>query len=218
MFKFFNIFFLLLLLSFLFNQLIIEGIIKYSLSQWLNKEIETKTFKIDYKNQQMLLENLNVKNSEGVFFKNIFEAKKIILEIDLKTLFDETVVFKKLEIISPVFYYELNGNEQDNYSDNVGIAQKQLQNKPDKIWPEKKRDKNFVINKVNILDGEAQLITPFFNDKRKISLSNMYLKRVGNKKGIQHYKDVFKYIATDITARIPEREFKKFIKKIKLIK
>ena len=138
MFKFFNIFFLLLLLSFLFNQLIIEGIIKYSLSQWLNKEIETKTFKIDYKNQQMLLENLNVKNSEGVFFKNIFEAKKIILEIDLKTLFDETVVFKKLEIISPVFYYELNGNEQDNYSDNVGIAQKQLQNKPDKIWPEKK--------------------------------------------------------------------------------
>jgi len=218
LFKFFKIFFLFILLLFFFNQLIIEEIIKYGLSQWFNKEIEIKTFKMDYKNQQMLLENLNVKNSEGVFFKNIFQAKKVLVKIDVKTLFDETVVFKKLEIISPAFYYELNGDEQENYSDNVGIAQKQLQNKPDKIWPDKKRDKNFVINKVHILYGEAYLITPFFNDKRKISLSNMYLKRVGNKKGIQHYKDVFKYIVADITARVPEEEFKKFIKKIKLIK
>ena len=36
-------------------------------------------------------------------------------------------------------------NSKITYEDNIGIAKKIYENLPDKIWPEKKRDINFVI-------------------------------------------------------------------------
>ena len=72
---------------------------------------------------------------------------------------------------------------------------------------------NFLILKTEITGAKVSIKTSHLSTPTKINLSDMYFNTIGNKKGYQHYKDVFKLILFDIIARISDPELKKLLKK-----
>ena len=138
-------------------------------------------------------------------------------------LFDKLVIINHLKIENPNFYLELlvkknvikdiaENKKKIIFEDNIGIAKKINENLPDKIWPQKKKDKNFLIFKSSIDSGIAFIKISSIKNESRISLSNFEFPNIGNQKGFQHYKDVLRIIFFDIFAREKDLNKRKIFK------
>ena len=99
------------------------------------------------------------------------------------------------------------------FEDNIGVAKKYYQNLPDKIWPTKEKDINFIILKSKISDGIAYVKISSIKDESVNKLSNFEFAKIGNQKGYQHYKDVLKIMLFDVLERETDIKKKKIILK-----
>ena len=93
-----------------------------------------------------------------------------------------------------------------------------IDNSP-KIYPPKKRDKNFLISKLLIKNSKAIIKYPKDIKDLKINLSEIVFKKVGNAgkerdNNFQHYKDVMKLILSDIFFKIPDYNLRNLIKEM----
>ena len=222
--KFFTAFIVsIIILLFIFHEKIVEKFIIYKLSNWIEKEVSFDNFKYEYPNL-IKISGLEVINSNPIYNDNIFESELISIDLDLKTyLFEKLVIIKSLKIENPVFFLELNTKKSeaiDNdknikknvFEDNIGVAKKINENLPDKIWPSKKRDINFLILKSSIENGIAYIKISTVEDTSKINLSTFKFLEIGNQKGFQHYKDVLKIMLFDIFARETDQIKKEILK------
>ena len=222
--KFFTAFIVsIIILLFIFHEKIVEKFIIYKLSNWVEKEVSFDNFKYEYPNL-IKISGLEVINSNPIYNDNIFESELISIDLDLKTyLFEKLVIIKSLKIENPVFFLELNTKKSeaiDNdknikknvFEDNIGVAKKINENLPDKIWPSKKRDINFLILKSSIENGIAYIKISTVEDTSKINLSTFKFLEIGNQKGFQHYKDVLKIMLFDIFARETDQIKKEILK------
>ena len=208
-----------------FHEKIVEKYIIFKLSNWIEKEISFDEFNFEYPNL-IEIKGINVINSNPIYYDNIFQSELISISIDLKTyLFKELVIVKNLKIDKPIFFLELiarkledtdntNDTEKNIFDDNIGVAKKINENLPDKIWPTKKKDINFLILKSSIDNGTAYIRISSVNDPSKINLSSFEFFKTGNQKGFQHYKDVLKIIFFDIYARETDQIKKKILKEV----
>lgn len=215
--------FFLLLIIFA-NQKVFEIYFSHKLSKWLDKDIKFTNFSINYPNE-ISLSNLEIKNSNPVFYESIFETKQVVININVKSfLFDDLKIINSLKIEKPIFYLEIiqkdnSSKEQINnneklYEDNIGIAKKLNEEIPDKIWPPKKKDINFIILDSSISNGKAFIKIPSFPGESEIILSKFQFSKIGNEKGYRHYKDVLKIILFDVFARVKNFEKKEILKGI----
>ena len=225
--KKFLVTFFILIIPFLlfFHEKIVEKYIIYKLSNWAEKEISIDEFNYEYPNL-IRISGINVINSNPTYYDNIFESELISIDIDLKTyFFEKLVIIKSLKIDNPVFFLELiarKSEADDNtkdvkkniFDDNIGVAKKINENLPDKIWPTKKRDINFLILKSSINNGMAYIKISSVKDLSKINLSGFEFSNIGNQKGFQHYKDVLKIILFDIFARETDQIKKEILKEV----
>ena len=108
---------------------------------------------------------------------------------------------------------QINDNE-NLYEDNIGIAKKLNEDIPDKIWPPKKKDVNFIILNSSISNGKAFIKISSFPGDSEIMLSKFQFSKIGNEKGYRHYKDILKIMLFDVFARIKNFEKKKIFKEI----
>jgi len=209
----------IVLLIIIFSNQIVEKYIIYKLSKWLEKDVIFEEFKFEYPNL-IKIKGLEIINSNPVYYNNIFEANIITINIDLKSyLFDKLVIINHLKIENPNFYLELlvikditENKEKNIFEDNIGVAKKISKNLPDKIWPQKKKDKNFLIFKSSIDSGIAFIKISSIKNESRISLSNFEFPNIGNQKGFQHYKDVLRIIFFDIFAREKDLNKRKIFK------
>ena len=222
--KFFTAFIVsIIILLFIFHEKIVEKFIIYKLSNWVEKEVSFDNFKYEYPNL-IKISGLEVINANPIYNDNIFESELISIDLDLKTyLFKKLVIIKSLKIENPIFFLELNTKKSevlDNdknikkniFEDNIGVAKKINENLPDKIWPSKKRDINFLILKSSIENGIAYIKISSVEDTSKIYLSTFKFFKIGNQKGFQHYKDVLKIMLFDIFARETDQIKKETLK------
>ena len=107
-----------------------------------------------------------------------------------------------------------NTNSSKIYEDNIGLAKKINENSPDKIWPKKRRDINFLILKAEITGAKAFIKVSTLPIPSAVKLSNMQFNKIGNEKNYQHYKDVLRIILFDIMASTSGLELKKILKTI----
>ena len=121
----------------------------------------------------------------------------------------------------PEFFLDINIKKNykniDNkkfYEDNIGLAKKINENTPDKIWPKKNKDVNFLIKKSNLYGSVGYIKVPPISDPSKVQLSEMEFTSFGNDKNHRHYKDVLKSILFDLYARTDEIEIKQLLKEI----
>ena len=217
------IFILLIFTIIVFNKQLISKYYSYKFSKWVERKVTFANFEIKYPNSVSVtgIKILN-SNSNTNYYENIFEAQKIDINFNLRSLlFDELIVINDLRIERPKIFLEIIEknpkldksieNSKITYEDNIGIAKKIYENLPDKIWPEKKRDINFVILKSNISEGRAFIKVSSIEKSFEILMSDMEFFTFGNKKEHQHYKNILKIIFFDIIASTKNFRLKRLL-------
>ena len=223
MLKVIKFFFLLFVLILIFNKQLISYYFSYKFSKWTERELVFDKFDIDYPNK-IEISGIKLKNSKNLFYDNIFESDKVTLIFDLNSFFfSNLIIVQNLTIENPRFFLDIfeknkakldNTNSSKIYEDNIGLAKKINENSPDKIWPKKRRDINFLILKAEITGAKAFIKVSTLPIPSEVKLSNMQFNKIGNEKNYQHYKDVLRIILFDIMASTSELELKKILKTI----
>ena len=220
--KLFKIFLLLVLIIFIFNKKIISYYYLKKFSSWVERPVEISNLNFGYSGI-VEIEDIKILNSEENFYQNIFQAEKISFKIDIKSLISQLIIINNLDITNPEFYLDVKISEEkkeniDNkktiYEDNLGLAQKLNEKTPDKIWPKKNKDVNFIIRKAVLTGAIANIKVSSIPDPAKINLSKMMFSNFGNEKGYQHYKDILKIILFDLYASTENGGIKETLKKI----
>ena len=210
-----KIFILLIVIVLVFNNQIISYALIYSFSKWTRHEITLDKLQINYIQSLITINGLRIKSPNEFYYDNIFESEKITLSYNPQSLLTNLITYNNLIIENPKFFVELIEESPKVYDDNISVAKKYIKNTPDKIWPDKdkKKDINFLILKTEITGAKVSIKTSHLSTPTKIDLSDMYFNKIGNEKGYQHYKDVFKLIFFDMYARISDPKLKKLLKK-----
>ena len=206
------LFFLLLIL---FNKTIMQLAFERKLSQWTEYNTELILSKFGLFSGQIKIQDIRLKNKLNFFNQNLFEASQIIIQIDSNTYFNELVVIKSVELKSPKFFFEIKNIKNKELKDNLNLIDKLSKKQKSKIYPPKKKDKNFVINNLNITDAKAFIRYEKYDKNVAVSLSDMSFSKVGNSghfdPEFQHYKNVMKIILNDIYFRIPDENLRELI-------
>ena len=210
-----KIFILLIVVVLVFNKQIISYALIYGFSKWTRHEITLDKLQINYIQSLITINGLRIKSPNEFYYDNIFESEKITLSYNPQSLLTNLITYNNLIIENPKFFVELIEESPKVYDDNISVAKKYIKNIPDKIWPDKdkKKDINFLILKTEIKGAKVSIKTSHLSTPTKIDLSDMYFNKIGNEKGYQHYKDVFKLIFFDMYARISDPKLKKLLKK-----
>lgn len=175
-------------------------------SNIVERKLNIDDFKINFINQEIILENITIQNNKN-FPGDLLKINKIRILINANTLLSETVEAKIIETDGIDFYYQVlvkNGQVIDNLS-LINQALKAINNnrvEEKKIYPKKKKDKNFVIKKLILKNSSANVISKELKINTKTKLSNMEFLNVGNSNRANHYKDVFAMILTNVISKV----------------
>jgi len=215
--------FVLILSLVIFNKTIISQVIIFTISKMIDRNISIKNIDIDYSKKQIILNSVEVKNTNKIYYKNIFEAEKIKIKYVFKSLFTDLIIIDHLSFYNSKIFVdieitndEITNDEITNdeiTNDNLEEVKKNEDNYKPKIYPTKKKDINFLILKFQTYNTQGFIKTSNKSNEIKINLSNFSFNKVGNKTDFQHYKGVFKIILGDFFLRIPDVNLKKLIKK-----
>lgn len=175
-------------------------------SNIVERKLNIDDFKINFINQEIILENITIQNNKN-FPGDLLKINKIRILINANTLMSETVEAEIIEIDGIDFYYQVlvkNGQVIDNLS-LINQALKAINNnkvEEKKIYPKKKKDKNFIIKKLIIKNSNANVISKELKINTKTKLSNMEFLNVGNSNRANHFKDVFEMILTNVISKV----------------
>ena len=219
--KLFKIFLLLILVSLIFNKKIISYYYIEKFSSWVERPVEIGHLNFEYSGL-VVIEDIRILNLDENYYQNIFQAEKISFDFDVKSLISNLIIINNLDITNPEFSLDIKilekkentDNNKTSYEDNLGLAQKLNEKTPDKIWPEKDKDVNFIVRRAVLSGTTANIKVSSIPDAAQINLSEMMFSSFGNEKGYQHYKDILKIILFDLYARTENRRLKKTLKKI----
>ena len=220
--KFFNIFLLSILVIFIFNKKIISYYYVKKFSSWVERPVEISHLNFEYSGL-VEIEDIRILNSNESYYDYIFQAEKISFNFDVKSLISQLIIINNIDITNPEFYLDVKilekkkeniNNKEAPYKDNLGLAQKLNEKIPDKIWPKKDKDINFIIRKAVLSGATASIKISSISDQAKTNLSEMTFSNFGNEKGYQHYKDILKIILFDLYARTENVRIKETLKKI----
>ena len=203
-----------------FNKKIVSYYYINKFSNWVERPVKIKKLKFNYSGY-VKIEDIEISNNNKNYFKNIFKAEKIEINFDMNSIFSDLIIIESLNLYDPEFFLNINIKKDfqntDNkkiYEDNIGLAKKINENIPDKIWPKKNKDINFLIKKSNLYGSLGYIKVPQISNPSKIKLSQMKFSSFGNDKNYRHYKDILKSILFDLYARTDEIELKQLLKEI----
>ena len=219
--KLFKIFLSLILIIFIFNKKIISYYYVKKFSSWVERPVEISHLNFEYSGL-VVIEDIRILNLDENYYQNIFQAEKISFDFDVKSLTSNLIIINNLDITNPEFYLDIKilekkenvNNNKTPYEDNLGLAQKLNEKTPDKIWPKKDKDVNFIIRKAVLSGATANIKVSSIPDTAQMNLSEMTFSNFGNEKGYQHYKDILKIILFDLYARTESGRIKETLKKI----
>ena len=203
-----------------FNKKIISYYYINKFSNWVERPVKIKKVSFNYSGY-VKIEGIKILNNDKNYFENIFKAEKIEINFDMNSIFSDLILIKSLDIYNPEFFLDIkikkdnqNVDNKEIYEDNIGLAKKINENTPDKIWPKKNKDINFLIKKSNLYGSIGYIKVPQILNSSKIKLSQMKFSSFGNDKNYRHYKDILSSILFDLYARTHVIELKQLLKKI----
>ena len=213
-----------------FADKIAKNILEKELSLVAEREVKILDLKINFLNESAVLNNITVANNNN-FPGNLIKLDQINIDINLKSLLDETVEIKSVNVKGLNFEYIVltkNGKIIDNLSlinqaikkNNITANLNNKNKEPKKEYPKKKDDKNFIIKKLNISNSNVKVISQDLNINTQTKLSDMEFLNVGNSKDANHFKDVFAMILTNVISKVQndvltQKIKQKFEKKLK---
>ena len=125
-----------------FNKDIISGYILTKLSKWTERTVTSESVEIDYSKRKINFNGLEILNKPNFNDKNIFEAKKLTIEIEFSSLFSDLVKINKFILDEPKFFFEIKDltekqENQETTKDNIGLVEKIIKQPTPKIYPPK---------------------------------------------------------------------------------
>ena len=209
--------FFIILPLIIFNKNIISQLIIFVIPKLTDRNISIKNIDINYLKKKKILKSVEVESTNKIYYKNIFEAEKIEIEYDFKSLFSDMIIIEHLILYNSKIFLDIDikidNNNKVIVNDSLQEVKKQEESYKPKIYPIKKKDINFLILKFQTYDSQGFIKSSNKLNEIKINLSNMSFNRIGNKENFQHYKDVFRIILGDIFLKIPDVNLQKLIKK-----
>ena len=203
-----------------FNKKIVSYYYINKLSNWVERPVKIKKLEFNYSGY-VKIEDIAISNNNKNYFKNIFKAKKIEINFDMNSIFSNLIIIKSLNIYDPKFFLDINLKKDyqntDNkkiYVDNIGLAKKINEKIPDKIWPKKNKDINFLIKKSNLYGSIGYIKVPQILNSSKIKLSQMKFSSFGNDKNYRHYKDILSSILFDENIEYNDENAKNILKEL----
>ena len=199
----------------IFNKVIFSQIIIFSISKWVEREIFVSKVDINYSKREIVFNLIEIRNMDKFYYKNIFEADKIKIQYNFKSIFTNLVKIDYLIFSNSRFFLEFDNQINANIiaDDNIEVVKKLDSNYIAVIYPIKKRDKNFLILETELKNSKVFIKTSSSPKKIEINLSDMNFYKVANKTEFQHYKEVFKIILNDLFFRVPDQNLKDLINK-----
>ena len=212
---------LFLIILIIFNKKIVSYYFLKKFSSWVERPVLINEVNFDYSGN-VQIKDIKILNLNEQYYENIFKAEKIEFIFDFKSLLTDLILIEKLNIINPEFFLDIkilekNGNLNEKktiFIDNIGLAEKLNEKKPDKIWPKKDKDINFIIISSVLTGAKGNVKVSSIPKPMSINMSKMKFNNFGNEKNYRHYKDILKIILFDLYARIENQEFKEILKKI----
>jgi len=204
---------LLIIIFFIFVNQILKISLEKVFSKWLKRDVQILEISKDFFNKRLILKNLSIKNINDIN-NHLFVSDIVIIEYDFKYILKGIILIEKLIVEESNLNIELFKINEKIYKDNIDIAEKITSNSPDKIWPKKLIDFNFVINLIEIINLNINISSDFSKSKHKSNFGKIELRNVGNDKSSEHYKDAFKKIMTFTVFNLKDSELKKKIKEI----
>ena len=205
--------FILIISLVFFNKTIISQLIIFSASKLIDRNISIENIDIDYSKKQLTLNSVEVKNTNKIYYKNIFEAERVKIKYDFKSFFTDLIIIDHLIFYNSKIFIDIDITNGEITNDNLDEVKKIEDNYKPKIYPIKKKDINFLILKLQTYNTQGFIKTSNKIDEIKINLSNVNFNKIGNKTGFQHYKEVFKIILLDAFLKVPGLSLKNLIKK-----
>ena len=129
----------------IFNKFFISHFILKNLSSWTERTVTAKSVDIEYSNGLINFIDLEILNKPDFYDKNIFEAKKLIIEIELSTLLSGLIIIKQFTLHEPRFFFEIKdlskklNSKKEITKDNIGLVDKIIGQTSPKIYPTKKK-------------------------------------------------------------------------------
>lgn len=213
-----------------FADKIAKNILEKELSLVAERKVKIQDLKINFLNESAVINDITVANNNN-FPGNLIKLDQINIDINLKSLLDETVEIKSVNVKGLNFEYIVltkNGKIIDNLSlinqaikkNNITANLNNKNKEPKKEYPKKKDDKNFIIKKLNISNSNVKVISQDLNINTQTKLSDMEFLNVGNSKDANHFKDVFAMILTNVISKVQndvltQKIKQKFEKKLK---
>jgi len=194
-----------------------KNIFKYFLVKEINKitklDANFKIEKLNILDGKFIFRDMslsNIKNKD-----EIFKIPLVKINFSVKSIFSDNVIIYDIDIFNPEFFFQIKEikENKEKISDNLNLIEKISNDKEPEIYPVKKRDKNFIIYKLNFNNAIARLKYPLSNNIYLTNLSDMSFNNIGNAntKKTQHFKDVFDLILKDLYFRITDQNLKEFI-------
>ena len=199
----------------IFNKVIFSQIIIFSISKLVEREIFVSKVDINYSKREIVFNLIEIRNMDKFYYKNIFEADKIKIQYNFKSIFTNLVKIDYLVFSNSKFFLEFDNQINENIiaDDNIEVVKKLDSNYIAVTYPTKKRDKNFLILETELKNSKVFIKTSSSPKKIEINLSDMNFYKVANKAEFQHYKEVFNIILNDIFFRVPDQNLKDLINK-----
>lgn len=214
--KKFHIFSLSLIIIFFFI-LFFDQILKISLektfSKWLKRDVQISKIEKDFIEGKLILNDIAVKNIHG---ENdyLFKSDLIIIDYTLDSLLQGILKINSVVIKNNYINIEFFKINEEIYKDNIDIAEKITLKKPDKIWPKKMFDFNFVINLTEIINLKINIFSNFEKKENIIKFGKIEFRNIGNHKLTKHYKDALREVMTFAVSNLTNDELRKKINEI----
>ena len=120
---------LIIVLGFLlviFSKVIFSQIIIFSLSKLVERETFVSKVDINYSKREIVFNLIEIRNMDKFYYKNIFEADKIKIQFNFKSIFTNLVEIDYLIFSNSRFFLEFDNqiNEKIIAADNIEEVKK----------------------------------------------------------------------------------------------
>jgi len=193
---------------------IVKNLIVNQGSQTLGQQVSVGKIDTSIASSSIKISNIEIKNLEGFKNKNIIQIKNINADFLFTSLFKDTIIIKNINIEGATLYYEVlisNKEVKDNVSSFKPAAknaatssvkttdaskEQEISNKSNK------KNKDFLINQLNINNSTINASSEFLDIKKDINLNKMSFNNVGTIEQATKFKEVLQMIFSNVLLNI----------------
>jgi hypothetical protein len=203
---------------------------------YFGQQVSVKKVDVSLLKSKINIENLEIKNLDNFKNKSLVQIDNILIDFDLRSIFTNIIMIKKVSIDGPIFNYEsilVDKKIRDNISQFKGFNKQKDQpnqtqnniintNQDIKILSAK-NNKNFSINELVIDHAIIKVSNDVLGVKREFNLNKITFNNLGTLETSSKFKDAFEMFLQDIMLNmsnmLKDKELKNQIKtKLKSLK